>query len=123
MIASKMVRQTAALASAAAALLMLGTVEAQAATAASSHGCPDGAFCIYPENTGFNNDVPSHVYWSRGVHQLSNQYGIHMIYNNQTDGWKADICVNSNGTNCWTANQGYANEIDLTPINSVVLRP
>ncbi|MFE0471346.1 hypothetical protein ACFW2V_06955 [Streptomyces sp. NPDC058947] len=123
MMTSKVLCQAAAAASAAAALLMLGAVETQAATAASSYGCPDGAFCIYPQNAGFNNNVPSHVYWSQGVHRLYDQYGTHMIYNNQTDGWKVDICGNSNGTNCWTINQGYANEIDLGPVNSVVLHP
>jgi len=88
------------------------------------HGCPDGAVCIYPRNAGWNNDRPSHVYWSYGYHNLSNQYGIHRIYNWQTGGATARTCTGYNGTGC----QGYLVpgqyiDKDLTPINSITLQP
>ncbi|MFC8914963.1 hypothetical protein E2C00_17055 [Streptomyces sp. WAC05374] len=117
-------RTSAALLSAATALVVFTTPGAQAAPAASSYGCPSGAFCIYPQNAGWNNGVPSNVYWSRGVHPLYNQYGTHTVFNNQTDGWKVEFCYNANGTDCpWLIGPGWAGDIDLEEMNSIILHP
>ncbi|MFE6282154.1 hypothetical protein [Streptomyces sp. NPDC057877] len=113
-------RKAAALAATATAALLLTSTQAQAAT---THGCPSGAFCVYPQNTGWNNDVPSHIYWS-GVYNLSNQVGSHTVFNNQTDGWVVDLCRAYNGVDCpWYMGPGAASTLDITVINSIRLRP
>ncbi|MFF8278350.1 hypothetical protein ACF05T_19935 [Streptomyces lateritius] len=121
---STVLRKAGALAVAITAAITLGTSQAQATTAAGTvHGCPSGAFCIYPENAEWNNDVPSHIYWE-GMYNLVDQYGHHYLLNNQTDGWVVDICRKYNGVDCpWYMVQGASWSLDLTEINSVVLRP
>ncbi|HIZ35591.1 MAG TPA: hypothetical protein H9815_07415 [Candidatus Ruania gallistercoris] len=86
------------------------------------HGCPAGAVCIYPGD-GWNGGNPSHVFWSYGVHRIYNQYGDHLIYNNQTDDAVVDICYGADGTDCAYIPADYALTFNLTPINSVSLRP
>ncbi|MGW0117859.1 hypothetical protein [Streptomyces sp. NPDC003327] len=120
----QLVRRVTALLASAAAVVAFGAVQAQAApTAGASHGCPSGAFCIYPQNAGWNNDRPSHIYWS-GPYNLYDQIGMHIVFNNQTDGWVVDLCIGKNGTDCrWYMLEGAVSNLDLTTINSVVLRP
>lgn len=115
-----------------------------AAHAADSavHGCPSGAVCIYPENAGWNNDHPSVELWS-GIHNLSNEYGSHIVLNNQyaTDNagyWSAVFCYGYAGPNprCsgtslapyyvqpWSYSSvsgGSYGTFNLTPINSISL--
>uniref|UniRef100_A0AAU2JJJ7 Peptidase inhibitor family I36 n=1 Tax=Streptomyces sp. NBC_00049 TaxID=2903617 RepID=A0AAU2JJJ7_9ACTN len=118
----KMIRAAAALATATAAVIALsGTVEAKPADAWA--GCPDGAVCIYPQNQ--NPAVkPTHVFYSYGAHNLSNQVGNHWVLNNQYGGATANLCAQYNGGGCGgsiAAKTGvYAN---LTPVNSIRLNP
>ncbi|WP_043265322.1 hypothetical protein [Streptomyces sp. CT34] len=101
----------------------LTTVAATGAQAATpQQGCPDGAVCIYPQNAGWNNGHPSDVYYSFGPHNISNQTGIHRIYNNQTGNAGMRTCTGANGQGCegrLPANN-YIDK-DMTPINSIVL--
>ncbi|MFD7614022.1 hypothetical protein [Streptomyces sp. NPDC059828] len=109
----------AALATAAAAVMALtGPAEAKPADWA---GCPDGAVCIYPQNQ--NPAVrPTHVFWSYGAHNLSNQFGNHWVLNNQTGGATAALCTGSNGAGCGgRIAAGHGVYADLTPINSITL--
>jgi hypothetical protein len=117
------IRRTAAVAFVAAALVMAGTTSAQAVE--TWEGCPAGAVCIYPEGTGFNGGRPSHAFFSYGAHNLKNQFGMHIVSNNQVDGAKARTCTGFNGTgDCqgFMGPQTFVNK-DLTPINSIVLVP
>ncbi|MFE9932303.1 hypothetical protein [Streptomyces sp. NPDC005533] len=116
----KTFRGLAALATAATAVLALsGSVEAKPVDAWA--GCPEGAVCIYPQNQ--NPAVkPTHVFYSYGAHNLSDQFGNHWVLNNQYGGATANLCTGYNGAGCGNpiaAKTGvYA---DLTPINSVRL--
>ncbi|KNX38949.1 hypothetical protein [Luteipulveratus halotolerans] len=111
-----------------AASLAPGADAAQPSTAqiagSSWHGCPWGAVCIYPQDAGYNGDRPSNVYWSYGSHKLYNQYGTHMIVNNQYGGALATLCTGSYGTGCidWLP-AGTAVPAYLTPYNSMLLAP
>lgn len=107
-----------------AAVMTVGsTATAQAADGPPWAGCSYGAACIYPEN----QDPPTtktHEFVAYGAYNLSNQYGMHWILNNQYDNAKVDLCYGYNGTNCFHTLQGGSGiRIDFTPINSVVLRP
>ncbi|MFD7026915.1 hypothetical protein ACFWAR_02625 [Streptomyces sp. NPDC059917] len=114
---------------AASGTLALGLAASVAPTAvasatASSHGCPSGAVCIYPQNAGWNNDHPdpNNIFYSYGAHNLSNQEGQHYVYNNQTGGATARTCLGYNGVNCeGYLGAGYFIDKNLTPINSIVL--
>ncbi|MCX4908510.1 hypothetical protein [Streptomyces sp. NBC_00878] len=116
------IRSKAAAAVATALLALgMGVLSASPASAAPT-GCPSGAACIYggPNASG----GVTNQYWSRGVHRLYNQFGVHTVFNNQTDGWKFKLCKGSNGTNCdWTFYQGAWWDVDLTPYNSVIVTP
>ncbi|MCF1600340.1 hypothetical protein [Streptomyces muensis] len=91
--------------------------------AATVHGCPSGAVCIYP-GPSWNNDKPSHTYWSRGVHKLYDQYDKHRVFNNQTDGWTVQMCKGGNGTGCGDKmGPGWYIDQNLTPINSIYIKP
>lgn len=99
---SRMTIRTKLAAVAAASVMALGTgvLAASPAQAADSwHGCPSGAVCIYPRDAGWNNNVPSDIYWD-GVYQLYNQEGMHFVVNNQTLGWVDRLCFDSWGNNC-----------------------
>ncbi|MEU4191101.1 hypothetical protein AB0E69_04325 [Kribbella sp. NPDC026611] len=100
-------------------------VTAPAAQAAGTYqGCPYGAVCVYPQNTDWNNGHPSQILWSYGVHKLSNQYGQHMVFNNQYGGAKAKLCKGWDGSNCvWYYDMYTANNYDLGPINTIVISP
>ncbi|GGV91233.1 hypothetical protein GCM10010228_81220 [Streptomyces massasporeus] len=108
---------------AATALLALGTGALSASPAsAAPAGCPSGAACIYggPNSSG----GVTNQYWSRGVHKLYNQVGVHTVFNNQTDDWKFLLCRGSNGEDCdWTFYEGSWTDVDLTPFNSVIVTP
>lgn len=118
----RMLKSAAALVLTLGALTTVGATSAQAA-AASTRGCPSGAVCIYP-NASWNNNNPEHIYWSYGAHNLSNEYGVHRIYNNQTGGATMRTCTGFNGTGCQGyLRPGYYIDKDLTPINSITLQP
>jgi hypothetical protein len=119
---SKITRRAAAAALAAGAMLTLGLVVAPAAEAATLHGCPSGYVCIYPENAGWNNNRPSHKYYNYGTYNLSNQYGHHYVFNNQTGGAKVRLYTGYNATGgSAVVNPGTQVNYNLTPINSIKL--
>ena len=97
-------------------------VPAQAATTASTEGCPSGYVCIYP-STNWNGGVPSLKFLTYGYHNLTNVTGYHRMFNNQTGGASAYACSGSGGTGrdlcgvhatLWT-------DANFTPVYSVVL--
>lgn len=84
-------------------------------------GCRTGYACIYP-NASWNNNTPEHDYYTYGVHQLYEEYGVHRVFNNQTGGAVVRLCYDRAGTNCTTPLYEYAYwDIDLTPYNSIRL--
>ena len=119
----KAMRTAAALVLATGAVMTVSATQAQAKPAATIHGCPEGYVCIYPENAGWNNDVPSHKYYTYGYHNLSNMYGIHRIINNQTGGATMQTCTGYNGTGCegYLPGGGWWIDKNMTPINSIRL--
>lgn len=96
-----------------------------AQAAGTSHGCPYGAVCLYPQNAGWNGDHPSASYWSYGPHNLSNQYGTHRVFNNQYGGALVEACYGYGGRGGGTLllGTGVAYDYGLTPVNSLVLFP
>ena len=115
-------RTAAALVLAAAATV--GATNAHA-SADDTVGCPDGAVCIYPRDAGFNGNRPSHALFSFGAHNLTNQFGNHIVFNNQVEGARARTCTGLDGTGDCTnlPNAERPVTVDLTPINSIVLVP
>ena len=86
------------------------------------HGCASGWACIYPKDVVRDGDRPSLRYYHYGSYQLSNQFGVHYVYNNQFGGAIFYLCRDWFGNDCPFAffpGQGAA--VDLTPINSVRL--
>jgi hypothetical protein len=106
---------------AATAAVMVGTT-ATAAQAATVHGCRAGWVCLYPEDAGWNGDSPSYEWYEYGTYALSNQFGNHVIFSNQTGDAVVSPCLDYGGTNCLDfVLAGDSITIDFTPINSVVL--
>ncbi|MFD8615296.1 hypothetical protein [Streptomyces sp. NPDC059631] len=112
-------------ASAASITLASGLLGAGAGSAsAASEDCPVGAMCVYAEGVNGVSGKPTDIFWTRGVHKIHNKYNYHWVYNNQTDGWTASLCRGADGTGCDVPVQaGYLRWTDLTPINTIVLRP
>ncbi|WP_394829601.1 hypothetical protein [Pendulispora albinea] len=99
----------------------LDAAEAQAERG-TYEGCPYGAVCIYPQNAGWNNGKPSHVYTKYGAYNLSNMFGVHRFFNNQYGGAVARSCTGYNGTGCEGDLTEYSFiDKDFTPINSITL--
>ncbi|RPF22371.1 hypothetical protein [Myceligenerans xiligouense] len=101
-----------------------GVARSAASVAASTHGCPSGAFCIYP-NASWNGGNPEYVFWSRGGHNIYNEYGQRRAFNNQTDNWGGALCKGSGGSGgfTWSFRPGVYVDTDITPVNSVDLQP
>jgi hypothetical protein len=118
-------RSAAALVLAASAAMTVGATDARAAATGPTAGCPDGAVCIYPRDAAFNGNRPSHALFSFGAHNLSNQFGNHIVFNNQVEGARARACTGRDGTgDCQKLpNAERPVIVDLTPINSIVLVP
>lgn len=87
----------------------------------STHGCPSGAVCIYPDDS-WNGGQPSHAFYSYGGHNFWNQYGEHRVFNNQHSGAMAQVCWGQGGTSCptWIV-PGFYRDMNLTSFNSVRL--
>src|SRR5689334_3211673 len=122
----KMSRAAAALALAAAAVTTVGTTGAHAAAASpatSWNGCPLGAVCIFPQNVDpGQSPTPEAVFWSYGPHNLSNEVGMHWVYNFQTQDAHATFCGGYNGTSCGYSLPAFTGiNADLTPVNSITL--
>jgi hypothetical protein len=89
-----------------------------------AHGCPAGYVCYYPQNAGWNGDRPSVKYYRYGSYNLSEQYGTHRLFNNQTDGAKAYTCTGWNGGGtCTRLDAGQWADRNITPVNSIKLTP
>lgn len=98
-----------------------GAAQAAPAPAESSHGCPSGAVCIYPDDD-WNGGDPAYVFWSYGTHRIYNQYGEHRVYNNQTGNAWASLSRSSNGDAPINyVAPGTYTDANLTPINAVSL--
>lgn len=112
-----------------AAIAVAGTslLSAPAAQASGTYeGCPSGAVCIYPANTGWNHGHPEAggVFFSRGAHNLSHQYGVHRVFNNQYGGWYTTLDKRyGGGSPVFRINQFVYTDYNLSPINSVSLLP
>ncbi|MFF2011882.1 hypothetical protein ACFVWY_22755 [Streptomyces sp. NPDC058195] len=106
---------------AAGASLSLGGSATAAGAAATIHGCPSGAVCLYP-NGSWANDKPTYIFYSYGVHKIYNQVGTKRIYNHQTGGATARNCYDAAGNNCggYQKADTYA-DYDYTPYNSIRL--
>jgi hypothetical protein len=119
----RIVMTATALAFAAGSLAMAAPARAQAA--GTIEGCASGDVCIYPQNAGWNEGRPSSHYTAYGAYNLSNEYGIHRIFNNQTGGAIMRTCTGYNGTGCASGllQAGEYMDKDLTPINSIILEP
>lgn len=105
--------------------------QAHAIAGKAGHGCPYGAFCIYPKQWTWKTGPEKHggVFYRYGAHNIHGQYGWHLIYNNQyRDGGYnagANLCLGRDGkggedggplTHGHWAAMAY-----LTPVNSVTL--
>ncbi len=100
---------------------LLGASPAQATE--SYQGCPAGGVCIYP-NGSWNSGHPSSIYYYYASYNLSNMYGTHRVFNNQTDNAVVSFCTGWNGTNCFfTMGSWTYTDINLTPVNSIKLMP
>jgi hypothetical protein len=110
---------------AAAAVLSLGA--AATATAATTPGggtyadCAYGDVCIY---AGANWNGTPLSFTTYGAHNLSNEFGVHRVFNNQYGGATVQLCTGYNGTGCGSPIAQYTyRDANLTPINSIVLSP
>lgn len=107
-----------------AAVMLVGAGVAMTGTAAAGGtyaGCPYGAVCIYP---GASFSGTPLKYYSYGAHNLSNQYGVHRVFNNQYGGAIMRTCTGYSGTGCQGVLSQYRYiDKNLTPINSIVLQP
>jgi hypothetical protein len=117
------VMKTVAIGFAAAATLSLGA--AATATAATTpaggtyEGCDYGAVCIYPGASWSGTPIE---FYSYGAHNLTNETGVHRVFNNQYNGAIARTCTGYNGAGCQGVLAEYTYEdVNLTPINSVLL--
>ncbi|MFJ9518465.1 hypothetical protein ACIRPK_09395 [Kitasatospora sp. NPDC101801] len=109
----------------AAASLVLGTVSAEARSAPPTSqgdfaGCRTGWVCIYAD-ASWNSRI---VYqWQNyGAHNLANMEGAHRVFNNQTGGAVAYLCLGYGASNCPGGNDVQPWEYwdtNLSPINSV----
>jgi hypothetical protein len=110
-----------------AVVLVVGTMlvgGAATASAATYAGCPSGYACLYPQDAGWNGGHPSALYYRYGSYNLTNQFGIHRFFNNQTGGAGAYLCTGYNGSGtCYRQAPYTYSDTNFTPINSIVLKP
>jgi hypothetical protein len=100
----------------------IGHSAAGALAAADIYGCDSGWVCIITKN----DDIIVHAYFTYGAHNIANPYlfGSYIVDNNQTGGAAVALCTGSDGAGCGTFhNARWVSQVDMTPINSVVLRP
>ncbi|GIH10577.1 hypothetical protein Rhe02_86440 [Rhizocola hellebori] len=84
-------------------------------------GCPEGYVCLYP-SASWNKNHPSMMWYYYGAYNLSNQWGMKRIFNNQTGTAFVRTCLQYNGIQCDNilAPLLYA-DLNFDPINSVLL--
>ena len=122
----KLQKSAGALAVAAVALAGLAATSSPAnASTVRQEGCPSGAVCIYPENAGWNGGHPESngIFYSYGYHNLSGQYGIHYVYNNQTGGASATLNWGYNGASPHDVvrDDTVFTNANLSPVDSITL--
>jgi hypothetical protein len=118
----KIMRPAGAIALAAVAAMSVSAATAAAPTSAASSwaGCSSGTVCLYADISW--DGGPTDHWVTYGSHNLRNVYGLHRLFNNQTDGAGAYICTGYNGGgSCLRVNAGTLIDDDFTTINSVVL--
>lgn len=96
---------------------------------AATYGCPSGWTCVYSGPNPATSRIDAE-FFSYGAHNLSNEYGTHAVYNNQTGGAGAYLCTGYNGVNCtnnglitYDVPAGLFLDVDLSPVNSILLTP
>lgn len=96
-----------------------------ASAASTTEGCAPGYVCIYPQNAGWNHGHPSYATKVYGSHNLTNQFGNHYVFNNQTGGARMAFNYGYNGTHRRSTMNAFTYvNLNLTPINSItLLRP
>ncbi|NNJ61674.1 MAG: hypothetical protein HKP61_12155 [Dactylosporangium sp.] len=88
-----------------------------AAPAHAANGCPLGYVCIYsPE--GWDRNSPENVYYRYDLYPLYNQYGDHVIFNNQTGGARVSLCERNDYCSFGT-NKTTPFHYNLTPFNYI----
>lgn len=91
-----------------------------AATDIDNLGCPSGDVCLISGSGA----IIENEYYYYGIYNLHDKYNGYLVDNNQTGGAHVDLCYNYGGTNCFGGPAAdYAAVYDLTPINSIKLRP
>jgi hypothetical protein len=62
-------------------------------------------------------------FYTYGAHNLSNQFGVHRVFNRQYGGAWASLCggYNGGGGLQGVLGAGYSYDFNLTPVNSIVL--
>lgn len=85
--------------------------------------CPPGNVCVYDALIPVGM-TPEHRYYYYGSYNFVNETNDHTVWNNQTGGARALLCLGYNGTNCTvTIPAGQAFHGSLTPYNSIKLVP
>ena len=104
------------------AMLTAGVSSSVAQAGGTYANCPYGDACIY---AGANWNGTPLRYLTYGAHNLQNQFGVHRVFNNQYGGAVVRLCTGYNGTGHCSAPllQYNYEDVNLTPINSIVLQP
>lgn len=121
--ATKILATTATTIVLAVAMVTVSGAPAQAGYS-SWNGCPSGAACLF-SGTSESNPGQIQAIWWEDAYNLNNVWGVHLIYNNQTDDWQIDLCEGWYGYGpaelSIGADNGWAWTMDS--INSVYLHP
>ena len=92
-------------------------------TGGAINGCPYQYACMYTKN-GWTADRPEHEYYNYDCYNLTNEYGIRYVLNNQSDNAELSLYYNSGCTDldATIGAQGWEWG-DIGPINSLALYP
>lgn len=107
----------------AAGTLMLSALTAAAPARAAERqiwGCPRGEVCVYTLD-GWTKQTPEATYGAYGYNLLHDQFGRHVVFNNQYGYAGAYLCTGSGGGCGPEVAVNGAVVYDLTPINSIRL--
>lgn len=121
-ITGKMGRAIAAAGAVVMLSLTLAVAPAQAGYG-TLYGCPEGYACLYP-SVGWNKNHPIAMWYYYGAYNLSNQFGVKRLFNNQTGSAKVYTCLQYNGGGCGNIIVPLMyQDLNFDPINSVLLTP
>lgn len=109
-----------------AALLALtaaaGTANAVPHSVTPDSTCPSGYVCIYSGTT--KSSSITYEFYTYGVHKIYNQYGSHLVFNNQTQAAVVFLCNDAACNDIQGSEGAGAWDVwNLTPINAVQLAP